>query len=97
MKPNRVTSLVLVKYFYKRFYLKLSQSQTNKKTGFRIILQFPQRYFWGIRVPQKYLYVISILRLCSFGNCVTDYAGFSEPFQKVLIILKTKLSLNYYQ
>jgi hypothetical protein len=62
--------------------LKLSQSQTNKQAGFRIILQFPQRYFWGIRVPQKYLYVISILRLCSIGNDVTDNAGLSEPFLK---------------
>jgi hypothetical protein len=52
----------------------------NKKVGFRIILQFPQRYFWGIRVPQKYLYVISILGLCSIGNDVTDNAGLSEPF-----------------
>jgi hypothetical protein len=62
--------------------LKLSQTQINKKAGFRIILQFPQRYFWGIRVPQKYLYVISILRLCSIGNDVTDYAGLSEAFLK---------------
>jgi hypothetical protein len=58
----------------------LKLSQTNKKAGFRIILQFAQRYFWGIRVPQKYLYVISILRLCSIGNDVTDNAGLSEPF-----------------
>jgi hypothetical protein len=60
--------------------LKLPQTQTNKKAGFRIILQFPQRYFWGIRVPQKYLYVICVLRVCSIGNDVTDYAGLSEPF-----------------
>jgi hypothetical protein len=44
------------------------------------MLQFPQRYFWGIRVPQKYLYVISILMLCSIGNDVTDYSGLSERF-----------------
>jgi hypothetical protein len=60
--------------------LKLSQSQTNKKAGFRIILQFRQRYFWGIRVLQKCLYVISVLRVCSIGNDGTDYAGISEPF-----------------
>jgi hypothetical protein len=60
--------------------LKLSQTQLNKKAVFRIILQFPQRYFWGIRVPQKYLYVICVLGVCSIGNDVTDYPGPSEPF-----------------
>jgi hypothetical protein len=60
--------------------LKLSQTQINKKAGFRIIPQFPQRYFWGICVPQKYLYVICVLGVCSIGNDVTDYAGLSEPF-----------------
>jgi hypothetical protein len=43
------------------------------------------------------LYEISILRLCSIGNDVTEYVGLSEPFYKDLIILKTKLSLNSYQ
>jgi hypothetical protein len=52
----------------------------NKKVGFRINLQFSQRYFWGIRVPQKYLYVISVLGVCSMGNDVTDYADLREPF-----------------
>jgi hypothetical protein len=51
-----------------------------KKAGLRIILQFPQRYFWGIRVPQKYLYVICVLGVCSIGNHVTDYSGLSERF-----------------
>jgi hypothetical protein len=62
--------------------LKLSQSQTNKKAGFRIILQFPQSYIWGIRVPQKYLYVICVLGVSSIGNDVTDSPGPSEPFLK---------------
>jgi hypothetical protein len=60
--------------------MKLSQTLINKKAGFRIILQFPQRYFWGIRVPQKYLYVICVLGVCSIGNDVTDHPGPSEPF-----------------
>jgi hypothetical protein len=76
--------------------LKLSQSQTNKQAGFGIILHFPQRYFWGIRVPQKYLYVICVSGVYSIANDVTDYPGLFEPFQKDLI-LKAKLSLNYYQ
>jgi hypothetical protein len=91
MRRNRVTPLVFGEIFLQPILLdwclkntqnslKLSQTQINKKAGFRIILQFAQRYFWGIRVPQKYLYVISILRLCSIGNCETDYAGLSEPF-----------------
>jgi hypothetical protein len=91
MKRNRVTPLVCGEIFLEPILLdwclkntqnplKLSQSQTDKQAGFRIILQFPQRYFWGIRVPQKYLYVISILRLRSIGNDVTDNAGLSEPF-----------------
>jgi hypothetical protein len=91
MRRNRVTPLVFGEIFLQPILLdwclkntqnslKLSQTQINKKAGFRIILQFAQRYFWGIRVPQKYLYVISILRLCSIGNCVTDYAGLSETF-----------------
>jgi hypothetical protein len=61
-------------------FLEISQTQINKKAGFRIILQFPQRYFWGIRVPQKYLYVISVLGTCLIGNDVTDYPGLSKPF-----------------
>jgi hypothetical protein len=61
-------------------FLEIIQTQINKKAGFRIILQFPQRYFWGIRVPQKYLYVICVLGVCSIGNDVTDYPGPSEPF-----------------
>jgi hypothetical protein len=61
-------------------FLEIIPKTNKKKAGFRIILQFPQRYFWGIRVPQKYLYVISILRLCSIGIDVTDNAGLSEPF-----------------
>jgi hypothetical protein len=61
-------------------FLEISQTQINKKARFRIILQFPQRYFWGIRVPQKYLYVICGLGVCSIGNDVTDYPGPSEPF-----------------
>jgi hypothetical protein len=61
-------------------FLEISQTQINKKARFRIILQFPQRYFWGICVPQKYLYVICVLGVCSIENDVTDYAGLSEPF-----------------
>jgi hypothetical protein len=69
--------LVIKKYSK---FLEIIPSQTNKQAGFRIILQFPQRYFWGIRVPEKYLYVIRGLGLCSIGNDVTDYAGLSELF-----------------
>jgi hypothetical protein len=61
-------------------FLEISQTQINKKARFRIILQFPQRYFWGICVPQKYLYVISVLGTCLIGNDVTDYPGLSKPF-----------------
>jgi hypothetical protein len=91
MRRNRVTPLVFGEIFLQPILLdwwlkntqnslKLSQTQINKKAGFRIILQFPQRYFWGIRVPQKYLYVICVLGVCSIGNDVTDYPGPSEPF-----------------
>jgi hypothetical protein len=91
MRRNRVTPLVFGEIFLKPILLdwclkntqnslKLSQTQINKKAGFRIIPQFPQRYFWGICVPQKYLYVICVLGVCSIGNDVTDYAGLSEPF-----------------
>jgi hypothetical protein len=58
-------------------FLEIIPKQINKKAGFRIILQFPQRYFWGIRVPQKYLYVICVLGVCSIGNDVTEL---SWPF-----------------
>jgi hypothetical protein len=61
-------------------FLEIIPNTNNKKAGFRIILQFPQRYFWGICVPQKYLYVICVLGVCSIGNDVTDYAGLSELF-----------------
>jgi hypothetical protein len=61
-------------------FLEIIPNTNKKKAGFRIILQFPQRYFWGICVPQKYLYVICVLGVCSIGNDVTDYAGHSEPF-----------------
>jgi hypothetical protein len=91
MKRNRMTPLVFGEIFLQPILLdwwlkntqnslKLSQTQINKKAGFRIILQFPQRYFWGIRVPQKYLYVICVLGVCSIGNDVTGYPGPSEPF-----------------
>jgi hypothetical protein len=82
MKPIRVTHLVFDEIFFTTDFtcsLKLSLSETNKKPdpGSSSI---PQRYFWGIRVIQNYLYVISDLRLCSIGNDVTDCAGLSEPF-----------------
>jgi hypothetical protein len=74
--------------------LKLSQTQINKKAGFRIILQFPQRYIWGIRVPQKYLYVISVLGACSIGNDVTDYPGLSEAFLKRPNYFEVKVNIE---
>jgi hypothetical protein len=61
-------------------FLEIIPITNEQKAGFRIILQFPQRYFWGIRVPQKYLYVISVLGTCLIGNDVTDYHGLSKPF-----------------
>jgi hypothetical protein len=74
--------------------LKLSQKQINKKAGFRIILQFPQRYFWGICVPQKYLYVICVLGVCSIGKDVTDDAGLSEPFLKRPNYFEVKVNIE---
>jgi hypothetical protein len=61
-------------------FLEIIPNTNKEKAGFRIILQFPQRYFWGICVPQKYLYVICVLGVCYIGNDATDYAGLSEPF-----------------
>jgi hypothetical protein len=89
MRRNRVTPLVFGEIFLQPILLdwwlkntqnslKLSQTQINKKAGFRIILQFPQRYFWGIRVPQKYLYVI-----CNFK----EYVQLETMLQIILALL----------
>jgi hypothetical protein len=96
-KHSKYSSIISSNYVFKGLAFETLDPWCKEAIDFINVIGIRKGTFWGIRIRQKYLYEISILRLCSIGNDVTEYVGLSEPFYKDLIILKTKLTLNYYQ